>query len=99
MNRAFEEASGYTRSEVLGKTSEELRRVDTERDLPISVIMGDVNYLKLSNDVFGHREGDKLLKTIAAVIRNACRQSDIVARWGGRRVCGNTAENRSVDGK
>jgi diguanylate cyclase (GGDEF)-like protein/PAS domain S-box-containing protein len=62
---------------------EEIRRVDTERDLPISIIMGDVNYLKLSNDVFGHTEGDNLLKTIAEAIRKACRQSDIVARWGG----------------
>jgi len=62
---------------------EEIRRVDTERDLPISIIMSDVNNLKLSNDVFGHDEGDKLLKTIADCIRKACRQSDIVARWGG----------------
>jgi diguanylate cyclase (GGDEF)-like protein len=42
-----------------------------------------VNNLKLSNDVFGHEEGDRLLKTIANSIRKACRQSDIVARWGG----------------
>ena len=44
---------------------EELRRVDTERELPISIIMGDVNNLKLANDVFGHDEGDRLLKAIA----------------------------------
>jgi diguanylate cyclase (GGDEF)-like protein/PAS domain S-box-containing protein len=62
---------------------EEIRRIDTERDMPISIIMGDVNNLKLTNDVFGHDEGDKLLKVIAENIRKACRRSDIVARWGG----------------
>jgi diguanylate cyclase (GGDEF)-like protein/PAS domain S-box-containing protein len=62
---------------------EEIRRVDRERNLPISIIMGDVNNLKLSNDVFGHNEGDKLLKALADSIKNACRQGDIVARWGG----------------
>jgi diguanylate cyclase (GGDEF)-like protein/PAS domain S-box-containing protein len=62
---------------------EEIRRVDTGRNLPISILSGDVNNLKLTNDVFGHDEGDRLLAAIARSIRQACRQSDIVARWGG----------------
>jgi diguanylate cyclase (GGDEF)-like protein/PAS domain S-box-containing protein len=62
---------------------EEIRRLDTERDLPISIIMGDVNNLKLMNDVFGHDNGDMLLKALADVFREACRKDDIVARWGG----------------
>jgi len=62
---------------------EELRRADADRGLPVSIIMGDVNFLKLSNDVFGHQEGDNLLKAVAAAIRNGCRKNDIVARWGG----------------
>ncbi len=62
---------------------EEVRRVDVERELPVCIIMGDVNYLKMTNDVFGHDEGDILLKAIADIFRNACRKSDIIARWGG----------------
>jgi diguanylate cyclase (GGDEF)-like protein/PAS domain S-box-containing protein len=62
---------------------EELRRVDTERNLPISIIMGDINNLKLANELFGHNEGDTLLKAVADSLRKACRQSDVVARWGG----------------
>ncbi len=62
---------------------EELKRIDTERQLPISLIMGDVNGLKLINDALGHHEGDKLLIKVAQVLRKACRQEDIVARWGG----------------
>lgn len=63
--------------------SEEARRLDTVRELPLSVIMLDVNNLKLANDVFGHQEGDKLLKLLADSIKRSCRGEDVVARWGG----------------
>ena len=62
---------------------EELKRLNTERNLPISIIMGDVNGLKLVNDAFGHEQGDEFLLKSAAAIRRACRTEDIVARWGG----------------
>jgi diguanylate cyclase (GGDEF)-like protein/PAS domain S-box-containing protein len=62
---------------------EELKRLDTRRQLPLSVIIGDVNGLKLINDAFGHREGDKILKGCAEVLKKCCRAEDIVARWGG----------------
>lgn len=62
---------------------EELKRLDTERNLPISIIMGDVNGLKLVNDVFGHKYGDLLLQKVADVLKNTCRADDIIARAGG----------------
>jgi len=62
---------------------EQMRRVDNDRELPISIIAGDVNNLKLTNDAFGHAEGDRLLKRIADILRIACRKSDIIARWAG----------------
>jgi diguanylate cyclase len=62
---------------------EELKRLDTPRELPLSLIMGDVNGLKLVNDVFGHQEGDVLLRKIADALKTSCRKEDMVARWGG----------------
>lgn len=62
---------------------EEIIRLDTERNLPITTIIGDVNGLKLVNDAFGHDKGDELLQKAATAIKNACRVDDIVARWGG----------------
>jgi len=62
---------------------EEIKRLDTYRNLPISIIIGDVNGLKLVNDAFGHDKGDELLQKAAAAIQKACRTDDIVARWGG----------------
>lgn len=62
---------------------EELGRLDTPRQLPLSVIMVDVNNLKLVNDVFGHKQGDVLLKRVAQILTKSCRKEDIIARWGG----------------
>lgn len=62
---------------------EEMNRLDTPRQLPISIIMGDVNCLKLLNDTFGHHEGDKALKLFASIMRKICRKEDIICRWGG----------------
>ncbi|MEI8216068.1 MAG: HD domain-containing phosphohydrolase [Eubacteriales bacterium] len=62
---------------------EELRRLDTVRNLPITLAIGDVNGLKLINDSFGHPIGDELLIKVAKVIKRACRADDIVARLGG----------------
>lgn len=62
---------------------EELRRSNTPRLLPLSVIVGDVNGLKIVNDAFGHTAGDRLLQLVAEAFRTSCRQEDVVARWGG----------------
>ena len=62
---------------------EEIKRLNTIRNLPISIIVGDINGLKLINDTFGHDEGDKFLRKAAASIQSACHKDDIVARWGG----------------
>lgn len=62
---------------------EELLRLDTLRNLPLSVIMIDVNGLKLTNDAFGHETGDRLLKKVAGLMKKECRNDDIVARLGG----------------
>ncbi|MGI6358411.1 MAG: diguanylate cyclase domain-containing protein [Bacillota bacterium] len=60
-----------------------LDRLDTDENLPISIIFGDANGLKLTNDIFGHQAGDALLQRIADTLRSACRPEDIVARVGG----------------
>lgn len=61
----------------------EFDHINATNTFPYSFIMGDMNGLKLANDVFGHEEGDKLLRNIAHVLKASCRESDIIARWGG----------------
>lgn len=60
-----------------------LKEVDIEGNLPISIIMGDLNSLKMTNDVFGHYIGDSMIETAGRAIQNACRTKDIVSRVGG----------------
>jgi len=61
----------------------EMTRVDTKTNLPISIIICDVDGLKLINDSFGHASGDELLIKAAEVIKKACRVGDIISRLGG----------------
>ncbi len=62
---------------------EELLRLDTKRQLPISLIMGDINGLKLINDAFGHNMGDNALKKAAEIMLQSFREEDIISRVGG----------------
>jgi diguanylate cyclase (GGDEF)-like protein len=62
---------------------EELERLARSRMFPISIVMADVNGLKLVNDTLGHDAGDQLVKLAAQVILGAFRSEDIVARIGG----------------
>jgi len=62
---------------------EELIRLDADRNMPISLLMIDVNGLKLTNDAFGHTAGDELLKAVTTLIQNTCREDEIFARIGG----------------
>ena len=61
----------------------ELDRIDINRNLPLTLIMADVNGLKLTNDAFGHLSGDKLLKAVADIMKKELRADDILARIGG----------------
>ena len=51
--------------------------------LPVGVIMGDANGLKLVNDTLGHSQGDELLKLIANVLRDVCNEGQLIFRTGG----------------
>lgn len=61
----------------------ELKQLDTEKNLPLSVISGDINGLKLVNDAFGHAVGDSLIVECAKIIESCCRPGDVLARIGG----------------
>ncbi len=50
---------------------------------PLSVALVDLDHFKSINDEHGHPEGDRVLREVAAALRDHLRASDIVARFGG----------------
>jgi diguanylate cyclase len=52
-------------------------------DIPLVLVVWDVDHFKNVNDSFGHRSGDKVLRTIARVLAAGIRKTDFVARYGG----------------
>ena len=62
---------------------EELARLERGRHFPVSVIVGDIDRFKSTNDIYGHAAGDKVLRDAAEVIKGAFRAEDVVTRIGG----------------
>ena len=62
---------------------EKLQELDSPAFLPLSIIMADVNGLKLCNDAFGHIMGDALLVKAAETFKHVFREEDIITRVGG----------------
>jgi len=62
---------------------EEMKRLKHSRDYPLTVIVADLDGLKIVNDTMGHDWGDELLKTCARVLKKSLRKSDILSRVGG----------------
>ena len=62
---------------------EKMKELDAIPELPLSIMMVDVNGLKLINDTYGHEVGDDLLNKTAEILRKSTRKKDFIARWSG----------------
>ncbi|MBI9051802.1 MAG: diguanylate cyclase [Anaerolineaceae bacterium] len=61
----------------------QLKRLEFGQDYPVSIIMADVDGLKIVNDTLGHAAGDELLRRTGYVLSSVFRTGDILARIGG----------------
>lgn len=52
-------------------------------DPPASVLLADIDHFKAINDQQGHAAGDQAIRRVAGALRDALREEDLVARWGG----------------
>ena len=64
---------------AIDRTSKEVRRNGGE----VSILFVDVDGMKDVNDTYGHEAGDRLLVDLARLLNESCRESDVVARYGG----------------
>ena len=66
---------------------------------PVSLLLIDVDHFKAFNDRYGHQEGDRCLREVAAAIRGAARRRpvDVVARYGGEELIAILVDSRRDD--
>lgn len=76
-----------------------LQKQIDNRAFPLSVIILDINGLKVLNDAYGHKYGDQVLKEVAQALRNLCEKCTCSARWGSDEmvVLLPEADKRDVD--
>ncbi len=60
----------------------EIRRAH-RYDLPLSLVMFDIDHFKKVNDTYGHQAGDDLLAALSVYVGANVRDTDMLARWGG----------------
>ncbi len=70
----------------MDQLSRELRQA-VRQDSPLSVMILDLDDFKQINDTYGHMIGDRVLSTIAELIKKHVRSTDITARYGGDEFC------------
>jgi diguanylate cyclase (GGDEF)-like protein/PAS domain S-box-containing protein len=86
------------------KFDEEIERELTRSiryDVPLTLIMFDIDHFKDVNDTYGHSRGDTVLRELVQLVREQLRDSDGLFRWGGEEfsiICPHTeaADARNI---
>lgn len=60
----------------------EIEALEMMEILPISVILMDINGLKIINEAFGRHEGNRILMSVARSLQRESREEDLIGRWG-----------------
>lgn len=84
---AFDGLSQLQNRMTWGELSNEAFEIALTRDIPISIIMIDIDFFKNINDQFGHHIGDKGIIHVASIIQRSVRKTEIVGRYGGEEFC------------
>ncbi|ADQ13977.1 diguanylate cyclase and metal dependent phosphohydrolase [Halanaerobium hydrogeniformans] len=61
----------------------EMKKLDKKENLPIGIIMTDINGLKLINNSYGQQIGDQIIIKSAELLKTTLKSNDIIGRWGG----------------
>lgn len=68
-------------------------------NLPLSLLLADIDHFKKFNDCFGHQTGDFVLKEFARITKEVIREYDLIARYGGEEfvfVLPDTAQDEAL---
>lgn len=80
---ATDALTGLPNARALRDTLKRMLAQAARSELPLSVVLCDLDNFKQINDVYGHDKGDQALAATSAALRNAMRESDVAGRYGG----------------
>lgn len=66
-------------------------------DMPLSMMMIDIDHFKAVNDRYGHQAGDCVLKRLGELLVKKVRVTDVVARYGGEEIAVLTIQTKISD--
>lgn len=75
-------------------------RYNQQSYLPLSILIGDINGVRLINDAYGYAEGDRLIVDTARILKSSCDSSSLLFRTGGDEFIAllpNTSESKCAD--
>ena len=75
----------YNRRFGLGRLHEEFGRA-VRMTAPLGVLMLDIDHFKAVNDTYGHLVGDRVLRSVCAIVRTSLREGDVLLRYGGEEL-------------
>lgn len=78
-----DELTGLPNRRAFITLSEQALKLAMRMERDVLMIFIDVDHLKYINDTYGHLAGDRALIDTARVLRESCREADIIARLGG----------------
>ncbi len=83
----YDELTGvYNRRYLIERLTEETLRAGRYGS-PLCILMIDVDHFKRINDTYGHIVGDTVLATVAGLLHETVRATDITGRYGGEEFC------------
>ncbi|MCB2300103.1 diguanylate cyclase [Clostridium tagluense] len=77
----------------------EIMKISSKENSLVSMMLLDIDYFKIYNDLNGHQMGDEVLRTIGFILKSSFRKGDVVARYGGEEfaiILPNTSESEAI---
>lgn len=84
---SIDKLTGLYNRALLGHVFYQELKVSRQEELPLSLILLDIDWFKKINDNYGHAEGDKVLRLVAELIRMSVNKKDTIFRLGGEEFC------------
>lgn len=82
-----DQLTGLANRHALLQAAPLMQALAKRQQLPLAVLLLDIDHFKAVNDQHGHSVGDQALQLLARVLKSEVRSDEMAARWGGEEFC------------